>query len=404
MTQLRMAWRNVLRGGRRSLVTICAMTFGLLMMISYSGLLQGYLAGLERTVVGMELGDIQIHTPGYQDDPSLYEAIPAPEPLVRRIEAAGLRASPRLLGGALAATEQASAGAMLHGLELARDATVSELYRQVARGRWLAADDPMGVVVGRRLACALELAPGSELVLLSQATDGSVANDLFHVRGVLKSIGDATDRTGVYLTAASFRAFFSAPDEAHVIIVRRPGNLSLETATATVRALAPGLDVKNWRELSPTVASMLDSSQALLVYIFLIVYVAIAMLILNAMLMAVFERVREYGVLKALGMGPLQVFGLIYLESAIQVVLASVAGLACSGPVLWYLARSGLDMSALGGFSAFGVAFDPIWRAQVTRATFAGPLLSLWAIVLVAVLYPAVKAAVLDPVQAIHHH
>lgn len=404
MTQFRMAWRNVLRGGRRSVVTICAMIFGLLMMICYSGLLQGYLAGLERTVVGMELGDVQIHTPGYADDPSLYEAIPAPETLVRRIEAAGLHASPRMLGGALAATERASAGALLHGLELKRDAQVSELYRQVARGRWLAEDDPQGVVVGRRLARALELAPDSELVLLSQATDGSVANDLFHVRGVLKSIGDATDRTGVYLTAASFRNFFSAPDEVHVIIVRRPAEMTLERATAIVRAVAPGLDVKNWRELSPTVASMLDSSQALLVYIFMIVYVAIAMLVLNAMLMAVFERVREYGVLKALGMGPLQVFGLIYLESGIQVLLATAAGLVLSLPALGYLARVGLDMSALGGFSAFGVAFDPIWRAQVTQATFAGPLLSLWAIVLVAVLYPAAKAAVLDPVQAIHHH
>lgn len=403
MKSLRMAWRNVLRGGRRSVVTMCAMAFGLLMMICYSGLLQGYVAGMERTVVGVELGDVQVHTPGYEDDPSLYEAIAAPGALVQRIEAAGLRASPRLLGGALAATERASAGAMLRGLELARDAAVSDIFRHVAQGQWLADDDPRGVVVGRRLARALELAPGAELVLLSQSTDGSIANDLFHVRGVLKSIGDATDRAGVFLTADSFRAFFAAGDVAHLIVVRRPADMSLEAATATVRTLAPGLDVKSWRELAPTVASMLDSTEAILVYVFMIVYVAIAMLILNAMLMAVFERVREYGVLKALGMGPLQVFALIYLESAIQVALATGAGLALSMPALWFLARHGLDMSALGGFSAFGVAFDPIWRAQIAPDTFANPLISLWVIVLLAVLYPAGKAALLDPVQAIHH-
>jgi ABC-type lipoprotein release transport system permease subunit len=202
---------------------------------------------------------------------------------------------------------------------------------------------------------------------------------------------------------AAFRELFVMPEGAHQIVVRRPSQLDLPSATQQVKELAPNLDVKNWRQLMPTIASLLDSSRGVIVVMFLIVYFAIAILVLNAMLMAVFERIRELGVLKALGAGPFDIMRLIFAESAIQIGLAIGIGVALAIPGLLYLERVGLDLSSLAGVSIVGIAFDPIWRASATLQVVSQPVVLLLCIALLAVLYPALKAAWIRPVDAMRH-
>jgi ABC-type antimicrobial peptide transport system permease subunit len=153
----------------------------------------------------------------------------------------------------------------------------------------------------------------------------------------------------------------------------------------------------------PTMASMLDSAQSAMVMMGMIIYLAIAILILNATLMAVFERIRELGVLKALGFSPLALLGLVLLESAIQTVLSIVVGLALGIPGILYLANVGIDLGALAGTSIMGMAIDPIWRAVIRPHVFITPILMLAFIVLLAAVYPATKAALLRPVEAMRH-
>lgn len=400
---LKMAWRNIWRNRRRTLVTVGAMTLALLILVLYSGMVEGYLRGMERNILDLEIGDIQIHAGDYLDRPSIYTLIEDPDSFLNQLNESGYRASARLLGGGLVAAGESSAGAMLRGVELSQDAQVSEINEHVVQGSWLDPDDPQGVVLGRRLAKTLVVEPGDELVILSQATDGSMANDLFTVRGVLQSVSDGTDRAGIFLTARTFREFFVLPDGAHQIIVRRPEQVELEAIEAEVRSLASDLDVKTWRELVPTLATLLDSTRSIIQVMFFVIYIVIAILILNAMLMAVFERVREFGVLKAIGVSPERVLILILIESALQTGLAILAGLTLSIPGLWYLTNVGINVGKLGGMSLMGIAMNPIWRAVVTPATFMGPVLMLIIMVFIAVLYPALKAARITPVAAMRH-
>ena len=225
------------------------------------------------------------------------------------------------------AAGESSAGASFRGMDVERDAGVLRIGEHLSQGSWLDPADPQGVVIGRRLAQTLDVDVGDELVVLSQAADGSMANDLFRVRGHSaggrrrhRPLGRVPHGRGV------FRELFALPDGAHEIILRRSGEQELGDVAEAVRAIAPGLDVKTWRELMPTLASLIDSTRGMIQMVFFVVYVVIAILVLNAMLMAVFERIREFGVMKAIGVTPATVLGVILVESGLQVGLAVRSG------------------------------------------------------------------------------
>lgn len=402
MDELRMAWRNVWRNPRRSVVTIAATSFALAVMILYQGLMTGYLSGIRRNLLDLEVGDAQAFADGFRDKPSLYLVIDDSTSLVTDLRAAGFRVAPRLLGTGLGAGQESSVGVRLIGIEVEADAGVSKISHEVAQGRWLAPDDDVGVVVGWRVAENLQLGVGDELVVLSQGADGSMANDVYPVRGILRAISDGIDRGGVFMTQAAFRELMVLPGGVHQLILRLPPGAELEAGTAQAASIAPkGVVVASWKSLQPALASMLESAEGAMQVMSFIVYFAVGIVILNAMLMAVFERIRELGVLKALGYPPLGIVRLIYLETAIQTAVAVAVGVAVAIPIHVYLTRVGLDLSALGNISVMGVAWDPIWRSEVSPRTFGVPVLSLLVIVTLAVLYPALRAAWIRPLEAL---
>ena len=314
----RMAWRNVWRNRRRSLTTIAAMTLALVVELLYSGLVTGMFVDMEDDVTEMDSADVQVMAPDYLERPSLYSVVPDTAGVLERLEAAGIPATPRLQAGGLGASGDLSSGVALVGVDVAREAEVLKLHTAMAAGTWLDPADPKGVVVGRGLARTLALDVGSEVVVLSQGADGSVANELYTVRGVLLSVAAGLDRTAVLMPDAAFRELMVLPEGAHKVLVRRPEGADLTTLAQQVEGLAPEARVMTWAQLNPIVAQMLQGVQGMITVVYLIVYVAVAILILNAMLMAVFERIREFGVLKAIGTSPLQVLTLMLLEGLIQ--------------------------------------------------------------------------------------
>ncbi len=404
MDTFKLAWRNLWRAKRRTLVTVGATAFALFMTIIYSGLITGYLEDMEATVVDLEVGDLQIHGDSYLKRPSLYERVEDSDALVKALEAEGFEAAPRLLGAGLAALHDSSAGVNFRAIEPELDRGVSEVYTKVEKGKWVSDEDPRGVVIGKRLAHTLGAGLGDEIVVLSQGADGSMANDAYPVRGILGAISEPVDRGGIYMTASAFRELMVVPEGAHQIIARRPASMTLEAASARAREIAGDqADTRSWRELMPTMASMLDSAKAAMVLVFGVVYFAIAIVILNAMLMAVFERIREFGVLKALGVGPGGVLALVYVETLLQTLLAIGIAVLLSLPVNYYMVNTGLDLSAMGDVSVIGVSWNPVWKSAVDLSTYTTPITTLSVIVLLAVLYPALKAAFIKPVTAMRY-
>ncbi|HJP52065.1 MAG TPA: FtsX-like permease family protein, partial [Pseudomonadales bacterium] len=327
------------------------------------------------------------------------------EEVAAALESINYQTSERLLGSGLVASDETSAGAAIFGLEIDDDAEVSLVFERISQGEWLSESAPKGVVVGRALARTLHITIGDELVLLSQAYDGSMANDLFTVRGVLSSISEVTDRGGVFMPSDTFREFYALQGGAHRLMVKRPNNVDLDQAVIDVKdaTAKQELEVKSWRELSPILATLIDSALQLMQVGFLIIYVAVVIMLLNAMLMAVFERIREFGILKAIGVSPASVLALILMEGVIQTIVAITLAFLLCIPALWYLVNVGINLAAMGNLSLMGMSFDPIFHGVVTAKTIYMPLTTMMVIVLLGVLYPAIKAARITPIEAIHH-
>jgi ABC-type lipoprotein release transport system permease subunit len=400
------AFRNIRRTRQRSGVIIGAMAFAGFIMIFYATLMEGLLHTTEKNAIAMETGQFQIHNKGYRDDPDLYKRIENVEEILGAIEAKGFRGSPRLYGFGLAAAGTSSAGVRLRGVNVALESRVTELDRHLLSGSWLSDTDPDGVVVGRRLAKTLGLKTGSEVVIVSQGADGSMANDIYIVRGILKSVGDGIDRSGFFMVERAFRDLMVLPQGVHEIVVRHSDeNSDLENRTGELAGLVGGLEVMNWRQLMPVVARILDISRYSLLLMLVITYTAVGILTLNSMLMGVFERIHEFGIIKALGVVPWQIFSLVTVETVIQVALASLVALVTAVPLSIYCETHPVDLSSLASTSASiaGIALDPLWYCRVTVDSVVSPVLVLFIVSMLAIIYPAAKASLIRPLQAIHH-
>ncbi|MCX5865100.1 MAG: FtsX-like permease family protein [Deltaproteobacteria bacterium] len=400
------ALRNFNRARTRTWITVGAMAFACAIMIFYASLLEGWLAGMEKNAVGMDIGEFQVHVRTFRADPDLFKIIVGEEALLARLGEKGFVASPRLYATGLAAAGNASSGVELRGVDLMREPLITALNQHVWQGQWLDEQDQAGVVVGRKLARILGLRVGDEVVVVAQAADGSTANELFRVRGILQSVSQGVDRSGFFMTDAAFRRLMIVPQGAHAIVVKRQQPTEdLNAATVRLAQLLPEYEVRNWRQLQPVLARLLNMSDISLVIMLLITYAAVGILTLNALLMSVFERIPEFGVMKALGFSPWGLFAMIVVESMLQVTVAVFLALAVGLPISLHFSTHPIDFSGFiqSSSTIAGIAVDARWYCVVTAHSVVLPILFLYLVAGLAILYPAFKAAMLKPLAAIYH-
>jgi ABC-type lipoprotein release transport system permease subunit len=401
-----LAARNVYRNRHRSIVTTLAMAFACAMMIVFSALMEGFAIGSERNVVSMNTGDIQIHLPGYRDDPDIYSLINNAGELTEQLSKMDVFATERLFAFGLMASDKSSSGVQLRGIDLLNEPKVTDIDQHIMTGQWISDVQPQGVVVGKKLSKLLDVDLGDELIFVGQTADGYMANDKFHIVGVLKSVSAAIDNGGVFMSNASLRELIALPEGAHeIVLMRKDRSQDLEEMTTAVQQhVGDSLEVMHWQKLMPIVNRFLETADIQIFIMMIFTYIAVGSVVLNAMLMSVFERIHEFGIMKAIGVKPLQLVSLIYIEMMIQAFFAVILAMIVGSGLSWYLQQHGIDMSSLAdGISFAGVAFDPVWHAALTVDSLVVPSFFLFVIAALAVLYPAIKVAVIKPLDAIHH-
>ncbi|MFH1885875.1 MAG: FtsX-like permease family protein [Pseudomonadota bacterium] len=398
------AWRNLWRNPRRAWITLAAVTANTAVLIATYALMHGLIVHAVDNATNQVTGEVQVHAPEYLSRRSLYATIPDWKQAVARMEEKGVMCAPRSYGFGLIARGNKSAGARMWGVDPKAETRAFTLHRHVEHGGFLSQTPKNGVVLGRKLARSLNAGVGDELVVVVQAADGSLGNDLYYVTGILKAGGEETDRSAAILHQADFARLFALPGRAHEIAANTLGAMTPDQVAQIARAAAPDMEVKTWRQLLPTLSDMVNLFDGAMVIFGSVFLLAGGLGVMNTMLMAAFERMREFGIMKALGASPWRIVRDVAAEALVLGALSAGAGAILGLAGSWYLTIHGIDTSAFAGnYTVAGVAFDPVWKAVITPRGVLFPVVAMTVISFLASLYPAALAARLDPVRAIHH-
>jgi ABC-type lipoprotein release transport system permease subunit len=396
---LAIAWRNVWRNARRSIITMTALGLGVAGIVGLHSYRESVNDVIIRDITAGLVGHIQVHGLGYQDAPVVGTVVRHPVQVEAALASAlpGATAERRVIGSGLAGAGDRSAPVMVLGLQPGG----SGLYRLV-QGRDLG--DQGEVIIGRDLATDLEIGPGSELVLVSQAADGSVANDRYRVAGTFTSSSAEIDATAVALPLPEAQDFFALGEGVHQLVVRLPTDR--EDVSPQVGALRAALDLKtlealSWSEMLPEMKANIDNKRRSEGVMDLVIFLIVGLGVFNAMTMSVFERTRELGVLASLGTRPRRLLSMVLLEALCQGALAFTVGVGLAAAVLYGMGTS--DLSDMVKGDMLGVRMPGQLTLGVDPGSLRGAGLTALFTALLGALLPALRASRLKPVEALRH-
>jgi ABC-type lipoprotein release transport system permease subunit len=397
----RLAWRNVLRNRRRSAVILVAIAVGLWSMLVFAGFTRGWSDDVSRNAVETLTGHLQIHAPGYLQDPSVDHAMPASGRTLRELlDGAAVAAwASRVRVPAVVMSERETAGVTLVGIDPTRERGLSFVADAVRQGRNLESRADHGILIGRKLAERLDTGVGKRVVVMSQAADHSVVDRGFPIVGVYAADRSSTEMSFVFVGEDEAQQALGLGSSVSEIAAKLRDPSGVETFVGRARAELPGTDVQAWTTLEPMAQAMVALGQAWIWMFYVVMYVAMAFGLVNTLLMAVLERTREFGLLQALGMRPRLILRQVLAESAVLLGVGVLAGALLAAATLALL-RGGIDLSALAaGAEMWGmskVIYPSLSAGDVVAATVFIVVLGA-----LASLYPALRAARKVPVEAI---
>ena len=400
------AWRNVLRNGKRTLITATAMAVSVAICIFLSVFTNQFYATFFDLLVTQQMGHIQIQNVDYAKSKALHDTIQDGDALIERLQSldgtSGVSA--KLYGNVLVSGAEDSAGAQVIGILPSAEETSRGASSQIIEGTYLSDTPAKHAIAGVTLYEDLELKIGEELFVYTQAADGSMAYDLYNLVGVYKSGATMLDR-GIQLHVSDLQDLLILPSQYHEILVTDKEVAHIEALQADITNLvsAGSVGAKTWWETSPQTKEMMAFQEVSEVFFLGIIFFIAGFGVLNTMLMAVFERTREIGVMMALGLQRIKIVQVIVIESALLAALSSVIGLAMGGVINYYLSVQGIDLSGGTGepLQMMGLNFDPTMYVAMQVESYWVPVMGLFVIAMGSSLWPAYRASNLNPVDAI---
>jgi ABC-type lipoprotein release transport system permease subunit len=410
---LQIAWRNLWRGWRRSVVVLSAITVGLAACLVLMGWSHGWIRQMVESAVSTRLALLAVHAQGYQANPDVERALgDGGRALVEAIERfPGAKASPRVLGDGLVQSARQSARVVLVGVVPEREARVSVVASSFVAGGFPEATPTgvgrslPGIALGQALAEKLKVRLGEKLVLHAPGENGLGA---FRVAGVFHSPSIGFDKSTVFLRLEDAQHLLALSDRVHEVAIalddpRRLGEL-VDFARAELPRARPGesLEVLTWKEREPRLAGMLDLMANLSWVTYATMFAGMAFGIANALLMSVYERIREFGVLRSLGLPARGLVWLVLLESLLLTVSGTLLGVALGVAAVLVLGRVGVDLASFAeGLSQFGVSSTLYPHLELPDIV--SPLGLAFGTALLSAIWPAWKAARLRPAEALRH-
>jgi ABC-type lipoprotein release transport system permease subunit len=428
------SWRNIWRNPIRSLLTVSALSGSLVMLILYSALLEGMSDQMVSYATDISTGKLQIHRKAYLDDQDLYATLSWQTLNQLEKQNPELKFAPRLYAAGLASSKQNSTGVLIEAVDPKQENQVTHLLEHLRNGKADLSMAPIkndtqdeinpegyGVLVGTQLAKNLQLTLGSELILMTQAADGSIGNALYRVTGILSPFDPNFDRMGVLMSVPAYQDLMAMQNGMHEVAIKTPEDADLakiqqhlqqQLAQISTQQLKSGDTLKNlggkfvvetWKQLNPSVASMLSLSRSMLLIIGVIVVSLAALGMINTLMMAIHERTHEFGILLSIGLKRWAILVMILLESLYLAVLSAIIGAVIGGGVALRFEHHGIDFSSQlpDGYDWAGVVFEPIMKGSISMDQIWQAVILMLVLTVIASLIPALRTLKLNTAEAI---
>ena len=399
---LRLAWRNLWRNLRRTTIMLAAVVVGVWAMIFMIALMRGMVDDMLLDGIRSLPGHVQIHHPAFRDDPTINNLLPTPdENLIAVLNDSQVVAwSTRVRVPAVVMSERDSRGVTLIGIDPVAEAPLSFVADDMAEGRFLESTEDAGLILGRRLVERLETEVGKRVVVMTQDPENEIADRGFRIVGVYEAQVASTEEAYAFAGRGTLQSMLGIGEQVSEVAVLGADYREVEALYQRIDAAAGDrAEVLPWYELDRYLSSMLGMMDGFVLVWIVVIFLALSFGLVNTLVMAVFERVREIGLMMALGMRPAVILGQIVAESLMLLGIGLLIGDILAWATIQPL-RGGIDISVVGdGMEMMGVGnvLTPSLRASdVVLATIVVLVLGFF-----ASLSPAVRASRYHPVEAI---
>ncbi len=419
---LQLAWRNMWRNWRRTSIALTAIVLGLILLLLFDGLIQGSDQAMYGNAVRLYGGNIQVHAPGYKAKSHRLPLLPLAdadavvqaaltEPQTIAASGVPLADSPprvvaaakRINTGGLITNREGSFGVSITAIEPAVEEPFSLQAENIVAGRFLQPDDGDAILIGKGLADLMQLNVADRLLLLGKSKNETMRQRTMTVIGIY-DLGMADAEKGmVFMTLPEAQSLYNLRGQATEVSITLQRTGQEDAVIPTLQAALPGYEVDSWVTLRPEMRQAIESKGAFTsVFGFIVLFIA-AIGILNLMMMAVFERTREMGVLAALGMKGRRIMSLFILEGAMIGLVGAIIGGALGVALLWAISQVGIDLSYAAGTGEMTALLGSRLYPAVEPLTVVNRGLAVVVIAALAAFYPAWQAMRKEPADALHH-
>lgn len=397
------SWRNIWRHPARSGVLLAAIIAGMWAGILVSGLSNGMMDQRFNNLIEESMTHVQVHHPEFITEREPEMMIPDPNKLFNFVEGFNQVSSftARTISSGMIQSPHAASGVQIVGIMADREMVTTTFHENMTRGEYLDTDSRNAIIIGEELSKKLDMEIGNRVVLTFQRIGGELTSAAFSITGLFKTASVRQDEQQVYVRSSELSELMAGEQVYHEIAMILQDADSSSAIASRINDQFPGVSAETWYELSPELRYIADFGNSMTFYVMLVIMLALAFGILNTMLMAIFERMRELGMLMAVGMSKARVFLMIMFESIMLTCTGAIAGMLLAYITVRWLGETGIDMAAVGGESLSEFGYDTVIYPVITSSDFMSIAILVVITVLISAVYPSFKALRIKPADVV---